>query len=101
MNVTGPAFQSDGAGPWIAKRVIAELDYSIDWTDWLEGDTISVSQWTVPAGLTLITQTQVAGKVTAWLKDGVLGAEYVVTNTITTANATPRKEAQSFRVVVI
>jgi hypothetical protein len=101
MNVAGPAFQADAVGPWIVKRPIAELDYAIDWTDWLEGDTIATSQWSVASGLTLITQTQVAGRCTAWLKDGVAGTEYTVTNTITTNNATPRKESQSFRVMVI
>ena len=28
------------------------LDYQIDWTDWLNGDQISASDWYVPQGIT-------------------------------------------------
>ena len=30
----------------------AVLDYTVDWGIWLDTDTISTSNWTVPAGIT-------------------------------------------------
>jgi len=61
------------------------LDYSIDWTDWLPGsDTISSSDWDVPAGITKETQAATTKVATVWLSGGTDGAEYKLTNTITT-----------------
>ncbi len=92
--------QSDG---WHAppKDPAATLDYSIDWTQWLAGDTIASSAWTCDSGI-----TESAAKVNAantlatiWLSGGTLSSIYKVTNTITTAAG--RTQVQSFKVTIL
>jgi hypothetical protein len=61
--------------------------YGWDWADRLDtGETISVSTWTVPSGITQTTPApSIAGSVTTlWLTGGTLGQKYTVTNHITT-----------------
>jgi hypothetical protein len=61
------------------------LDYEVDWTRWLNGDTITLSEWFVPTGITKDTATVKNGKVTVvWLLGGTLGVNYELTNRITT-----------------
>lgn len=63
----------------------ATLDYSIDWTNWLEGDQITDSQWTVPVGLTEPRSPVNDGSiVTVWLAGGTVGEVYSVLNRVTT-----------------
>jgi len=64
----------------------AVLDYSVDWSDWLDGDAITASQWIVPAGLTLDSSTNSTTATTAWLSGGAVRFRYTVTNRITTAS---------------
>lgn len=74
----------------------AVLPYKIDWTAWLAGDTLSTSAWTVPAGLTNVSDTTEAGSTTVvTLSGGTPGQTYVVTNRITTADG--RTDDRSFR----
>jgi len=61
------------------------LDYSIDWgTYWLGTDTIASSTWSVPAGLTQVTNTFDDDTATVWVSGGVSGQTYSLTNRITT-----------------
>lgn len=70
----------------ITKDPDAVLDYSIDWATWLDGDTISTSDWfVVGSGLTVDSDSNSSTAATVWLSGGVLGRRYVVTNRITTA----------------
>ena len=64
----------------------AILDYSIDWSLWLDGDTIQSSSWTVPQGLTKASETNDPTTATVWLSGGTVDQTYTVTNRITTAN---------------
>lgn len=64
----------------------AILDYSIDWSLWLNGDTIQSSSWTVPQGLTKASETNNSTSATVWLSGGILGQTYTVTNRVTTTN---------------
>ena len=65
----------------------AVLDYTIDWTKWLDevGDAIATSTWVVPSGLTKVTETNTSKIATVWLSSGTDGTNYTVTNRITTA----------------
>ena len=64
----------------------AVLDYSWDWSAWLEpGETISSSTVTVTAGITLDSQSNTAVRATAWLSGGVAGTLYQATDRITTS----------------
>lgn len=64
----------------------ATLDYTVDWAAWLDdiGDTISVSTWVIPTGLTLVSQSNTTKKAVAFISGGVVGTTYVVVNRITT-----------------
>lgn len=76
--------------PWPDKDPDALLDYEMEWGDWLDGDTISNSEWIVPAG---ITKDPVKGdrvsdagtETIIWLQGGTEGQKYILTNRITTA----------------
>ena len=63
----------------------AQLDYTINWADWLGSDTISTSTWTVESGLTEGTNTSTSTTATIWLSGGTAGQTYSVTNRIVTA----------------
>ncbi len=68
------------------KDPAAELDYSIDWTAWLDGDTIATSEWTVPGGLAKESDQETTQVTTVWLSGGgPPGRHYLVKNRITTA----------------
>lgn len=62
----------------------ATLDYSIDWSRWLESDTINTSSWIVPTGLTQTAASASPQVATIWLSGGVTGTTYTVINRITT-----------------
>lgn len=71
---------------WPSLDPDARKDYGFDWSDWLNGDTIQESTWTVTGGTITEDGTNIVGDVTIiWLKDGVLGEELTITNHITTA----------------
>jgi hypothetical protein len=76
----------------------AVLDYVLDWTKWLNGDTIATSTWIVPPGLTLNSHTNTTTRSTAWISGGSAGQSYTVTNRITTLGG--RTEDRSFIIAV-
>ena len=89
-------FRTDREGSYIVKDPQARLDFSIDWSPWIEsGDSIATSTWAVETvtgdGADNINNYQntidtVNHKTTVWLEKGVSGHNYRVTNTIVTAN---------------
>ena len=62
----------------------ATLDYTIDWTRWLAGDSIVSSTWSVPSGMTQANAAYTTTSATIWLAGGTIGHIYNVTNQITT-----------------
>jgi hypothetical protein len=77
----------------------AKLDYTVDWTKWLNGDTISKSEWIVPDGLNDEDDSNTSTTATIWLSGGTTGHEYTVTNRITTAGS--RVNDRSFKILAI
>lgn len=74
-------------------------DYrGVDWTADLGSATISVSAWTVPAGLTKGAEFIDAGKTYVFLSGGVAGTTYELKNRITTSDN--RILEQSFKLEV-
>lgn len=71
---------------WPFKDPDEVLDYEIDWTARLAGDTISTSTWTVPSGITKNSDTSAASTTTIWLSSGTIGTSYSILNRIVTAN---------------
>lgn len=65
----------------------AVLDYIVDWTSFLAGDTIPIggSTWVVQSGITKDTDTRTTTSTTIWLSGGTLGQKYALTNRIATA----------------
>ena len=63
----------------VSKYPDAELDFAFDWTDWLaESETIDDHTVTVQTGLTLISDSETDGVVTAWISGGTAGRTYTV-----------------------
>jgi hypothetical protein len=63
----------------------AVLDYTIDWSEWLDTDLITDSVWTVPTGITVDSEDQAGTSTVIWLSGGTTGRSYALTNRITTA----------------
>lgn len=79
----------------------AILDYSVDWTSWLQTDeTIVSSSWIIPSGLTKTTDAFDDKYATAWLTGGTEGETYTITNRITTNNVPPRTDDRSMNIFV-
>lgn len=97
-NVFGASRNQDGYCMTFAKDPDATLDYSIDWTRWLDGDTISESQWIVPSGVTSESEEHTTTVATTWLSGGQAGERYTVTNRIRTLAG--RKEDRSVTIAV-
>lgn len=64
----------------------AVLDFALDWTKWLEGDTLVSGTWTIDAGPTITTQNATNGIVTMWLSGGTEGTTYVARCRVVTTN---------------
>ena len=61
------------------------LDFAIDWSAWLGTDTIATATWTVPTGITKVTDSASTTVATIWLSGGTAGAQYDLLCRITTA----------------
>jgi len=80
------------------KDPAAVLDYIVDWTTWLDGDTIATSTWTVQTGITKDSDTNTTTGATIWLSGGVDGTTYELVNQITTAGL--RTDERTFTILV-
>ena len=90
----------DAKGEYFTKYAAdINLDFTINWAPKLGTDTISTSDWSVPAGITKASQTSTATTAIVWLTAGTAGTEYECVNTITTAGG--RTITQPLRVKVI
>jgi hypothetical protein len=76
----------------------AVLDYSIDWSRWLDTDTIATSSWTVTTGVTLDSHSNTTTRATAWVSGGTAGEVYFLTNHVVTAGG--REDDRSIRLTV-
>jgi hypothetical protein len=85
---------------WPTKDPDEILDFGIDWTLRLDGDTIATTTWSAstPSGLTR-TATQVTGNITtAFFSGGTEGTTYAVTCTITTTGGRTMQETGSLKI---
>jgi hypothetical protein len=58
------------------------LDFSIGWSDWLNGLTIASSSWSGPSGITIVTSSISGTDTIIRLSDGTWGETYELFNTI-------------------
>ena len=63
---------------WPFKDPDEVLDFEVDWTARLDGDTISVVTWTVPVGLTKTAQNLADPIAIVWLSGGTAGQTYEI-----------------------
>lgn len=73
------------------------LDYQIDWSTWLDTDTIVTSTWTVDSGITKDSNSNTTTTATIWLSGGTVGT-HACTNHIVTAGG--REDDRTIYVVV-
>jgi len=88
---------------WPSKDTNEVLDYSLDWSRRLDGDTISTSTWTAAstnqdAVLTIGTRTNTPTTTTVWLSSGTTFKTYELTNRIVTAGG--RTMDQTARITI-
>jgi hypothetical protein len=69
---------------WPAKRPAEILDYSVDWSGRLKGETIRLSVFEVPPGLVKLSETVEKRTTRLWLSGGTDGACYTISNRIRT-----------------
>ncbi len=78
-----------------------KIKYTIDWTDWLDGQTtIASSAWVVPGGITQEAVSNSTTQVSIWLSGGSAGTSYDIVNRITTAATTTEIAERTIRVIV-
>jgi hypothetical protein len=70
---------------WSDKHPDDVLEYQVNWSARLAGDTIATSSWTIPAGITGQAASNDDTAATIKISGGTLGDEYQVLNRITTA----------------
>lgn len=72
---------------YVAEKDPADtFDYEIDWTDVLGEDTITISRWGVPDGISGVSGSNTTTTTTIWVAGGTSGTDYGVVNEITTAD---------------
>lgn len=77
----------------------AKLDYGFDWSSWLaSGETITDSLWTIPTGITKVSDQKDDDSVTVWLSGGTAGESYKIACKVTTSAS--RIDERSFVVQV-
>lgn len=81
----------------------AELDYGVDWSDWLQdGETISSSEWAVDSGegLTLDNAAHDDTMTTIWTLPGAtVGVTYHLRNRIVTSEGRTDDRTLLIRIV--
>jgi hypothetical protein len=85
---------------WPTKDPGDTLDYAVDWTDRLAGDTIAASVWTlvVAAGLTKASEAHTDVLTTVWLSAGTAGLSATLKNVITTTGGRTMDEVISLAI---
>lgn len=90
MTIRQTGFLKDSVGQYIVKDPHAELQYGVDWKQWLElGDAVTTATWvveTVSTGTTLTASGNsiLDGVALTTLVGGDPGSIYTVANTVTT-----------------
>lgn len=74
------------------------LNYDLDWTFWLEGDTIVSSSWDIPPELQLVDQTFTTTTSSAYIAGGTLGENYRISCTVNTQFGRTTKRTSVVRV---
>ncbi|MEA3281796.1 MAG: hypothetical protein U9Q68_04425 [Euryarchaeota archaeon] len=77
----------------------AVLDFSFDWSSWLEtGESISSHTITAGSGITNDSDSESSGIVTAWISGGTAGSTYTIACKIVTSLG--RTDERTINIVV-
>lgn len=71
---------------WIPKDPDEHVDYGLDWSARLRGDSILSSTWIVPDGLTADQDSDNGSLTIVWLSGGTVGKTYDIVNRVVTQN---------------
>lgn len=81
--------------PWIAKDPDARLDYSFDWSDWLQAGELIASHAVTVDGVTKDSDTRSGAIVTAWVSGGsALPGEVASITCLITTDSLPARTDQ-------
>lgn len=85
---------------WASKDPDELLDYSLNWSQALAGDTIVNSDWAISdSSLVENHSTNSSSSTVIWLEDGALNQTYTVTNTIETAAGRIFQQSVNIRIL--
>lgn len=85
---------------WTSKDPDEVLDYALDWSARLAGDTIATSVWSVATGDIDIDESQtVDDRAVVWLSAGTNGKNAILINTITTSGGRTMEESVTLPVI--
>jgi len=70
----------------------------VDWSAWLEDDTIATSTWEVPTGITKDSDDKTDSTATIWVSGGVVTKTYSLVNRITTAGGRTADKTVKFKI---
>lgn len=87
--------------PTIIKDPNAVLDYTIDWTVWLDdmSDTLSSHSVITPSGITCVSSSISGKKVIMWISGGTVNVTYQVTCRVVTAGGRTDDRSIYFRIL--
>ena len=68
----------------LPKGELSLLNIGLNWAEWLETDTITLSEWTADAELTLSRKQNTTTTTSCYVAGGILNKSYQITNKITT-----------------
>lgn len=93
-------YKTDRVGAFIEKDPFAQLDYSLDFSNYLPtGDTINTVSVSADSGITVVSTSNTDTVATAIISGGTAGSIYNVEFRITTANAL--SDSRNFRIKVL
>lgn len=77
----------------------ATLDYTFDWSSWLEtGETIASQTVTTGTGLTEDSVAASDSAITVWVSGGTVGESYEISCEITTDNSPARVDERTITI---
>ena len=68
----------------LPKGEVSVLNIGLNWAEWLGTDTITLSEWTADAELTLSRKQNTTTTTSCYVSGGILNKTYQITNKITT-----------------
>lgn len=69
---------------WFTISPDGKLDYTVDLTDWLLGDTIDSVEWTLPSPLAKTGESNTSTSATVFASGAVIGDDYLIYAFVTT-----------------